>query len=180
VTKRRPPLTIDAALTRIADHLPGGWREMAEVAHRREGLVRAWGDPDRREGIPLLDSLQLDLAYRAGGGRGAPLFEWYTARLDAAGGLRVAGPAALARQAEQLVRECGEANAALIAVSFSGGDHAKLVAARREIEEAMVALQRARIMLGGREALAHILDEDEGEAPPSPPDTEGHPSTGPP
>ena len=103
MTKLRAPLTIDAALARIAGQIPGGWNAMAKALSDRKSasLVRAWGDPDRREKIPLADALELDLAYRDAGGDGAPLYETYGYLLDAAGTFRFASEIALGRLAEE-------------------------------------------------------------------------------
>ena len=68
MTLHRPPLSIDAGLARIAGQLPDGWAGMAQAVERSESLVRAWGQPGRRERIPLEEAIRLDLAYRAAGG----------------------------------------------------------------------------------------------------------------
>ena len=168
MTKRRAPRTIDAALTRIADALPGGWPEMAEITRRREGLVRSWGDPDRREEIPVRDALMLDKACRAIGG-GTPIGEYYVGRLDAEGALAPADGPALARHAALTVKECGEAIAALISAAQPGAT-ARLVAdARLQVEEALETLFRALPMLVGRDAFDKIVDSPDPEHQTGPP-----------
>ena len=173
MTKCRAPLSIDAALTEIAAHLPGGLTEMAEITGRAPHLVRAWGDPDRREQIPLRDAILLDTAYRAAGGSAAPLFAYYTSRLDTAGALAPAGAAALLGQAATVIRECAEAQAALLQAAAPGAPRAASTTAGREIEEAIAALHAALPMLLGRQASDRILGKAAGHHRP-------HDSTGPP
>ena len=148
MTKRRPPLSIDAALARIAGHIPGGYAEMARVVERSEGMLRAYGDPDRRELLPMEDGIALDLAYRAAGGEGAPLFEAYAHKLDSAGVDFFADQIALGLEAVKLIRECSDAEAAMVIAAQPGATPRDRANATREIEEAMAVMARARLMLG--------------------------------
>ena len=84
MTKRRAPLSIDAALARIAGQLPGGYEAMGELVQRKDRTGRNWGDPDTPEQIPLDCAIVLDLAYEEAGGEGYPLHEAYTAKLELA------------------------------------------------------------------------------------------------
>ena len=113
MTKRRAPLSLDAALARIAGQLPRAWLDMGDLTARAERTVRNWGDPDTREQIPMDCAIALDLAYQQAGGDGAPIFECYAARLELAGVHRFADRIALGRRAADAIRECGEAGAAL-------------------------------------------------------------------
>lgn len=149
MTKPRPPLSIDAALARIAGQLERGWESIAEVTGRKNGLVRAWGDPARRERLPVDDAIVLDLAYRAAGGEGAPIFEAYGARLDAAGVEWFGDQIVLGRYASYVIRECSEAEAALVQAAQPGSTARDRTNALREIEEAIAVLSRARMMIGG-------------------------------
>ena len=112
--KPRAPLTTDQALARIAGQLPAGWVDIAEITGRSESLARAWGDPDRREQIPLDDAIKLDLAYQAAGGRGAPLADSYLFRLELAATVEFSERFELLTHTEGLTRETGEALAALL------------------------------------------------------------------
>lgn len=143
MTKRRAPLSLDAALARIAGQLGGGWGEMAGLAQRQERTVRNWGDPDTAESIPLGAAIVLDTAFQASGGEGAPLFECYALQLELACIDRFADAHALGRHAETVVRECGEAGAALIRASRPDATEADRRAAAREIEEALGTLKHA-------------------------------------
>ena len=148
MTKRRAPLSIDAALARIAGHIPGGYAEMARILDRSERLVRAWGDPERRERMPIDDAIALDLAYRAAGGDGAPVFEAYAEKLRNDGLTWFADEVALGRHVAGMIKECAEAEAAVVIASQPGATARDRANARREVEEALLTLQRARFMLG--------------------------------
>mgnify|MGYP007116559797 CR=1 FL=1 len=177
MTKHRPPLSVDAALARVAGQLVNGWDEMAEVTSRRIGLIRAWADPERRERIPLEDAILLDLAYRQSGGLGAPLFECYGTRLSVEGLEWFAEEVALGRHAVRLIKECGEAEAAVVLAAQPGATPRDRREALRQVEEAMTVLARARTMLTG---------SSRGQDPSTLPatllaDTDRHPpQTGPP
>lgn len=144
MTKQRAPLTIDAALTRIAAQLPGSWDEMAEITGRRRGTVRSWADPDRREQIPLRDAALLDEAYCAAGGTGAPLHAWYAARLHKCGALTPPSQAARLSQIAAAIRECAEATAAMLEAAQPGAGHQAQAVALRELDEAIAELHRLR------------------------------------
>ncbi|QCI92291.1 hypothetical protein [Novosphingobium sp. EMRT-2] len=152
MTLHRPPLSIDAGLARIAGQLPDGWAGMAQAVERSESLVRAWGQPGRRERIPLEDAIRLDLAYRAAGGTGAPLYETYGAMLDAAGVMAFADEIALGRHAALMIKETAEANAAAIIAAQPGRTDKDRRQAMQEVEEAIAVLHRTRVLLGGPSA----------------------------
>lgn len=166
--KRRAPLTTDAALARIAGQVPGAWPAMAEHLDRRESLVRAWGDPHRREKVPFDDALKLDLLYRDAGGDGAPLFETYAYQLDEAGMFRFADEIALGRLAALVIRECGEASASLVLSAQPGAAPADHRLTLGHVDEAIDAYQRARVLVaalanGGRIDSATLLADLAGD-----------------
>lgn len=150
MTKAREPMTYDAALVRIADRL--GWDEMAKVTGRKERTVRNWADPDTGETCPVDCAELLDLAYRGAGGEGYPMADTMARRLELAATVAFADQAALSRTTERLVKEAGEAFAALIAASREGVCFATLQNARREVsemaDEATGALRKIDAMLG--------------------------------
>lgn len=147
MTKRRVPLSLDAALARIAGQLPGGWVEMATHAQRQERTVRNWGDPDTAESIPMSCAIALDVAFQGSGGEGAPIFECYALQLELACINRFADAHALGRHTAAVIRECGEAGAALVAASQPDATDADRRAAAREIEEALGILKHALPLL---------------------------------
>lgn len=160
MTKRRAPLTIDAALARIAGQIPGGYDEMALIADRAVRTVRNWGDPDTPEQIPVDCAIRLDLAYQASDGPGAPIFESYAFQLELAASTRFADSYALAKLAPEVIRECGEANAAIVAAAQPGADDRLRQDALREAEEAVQKLKKSMLL---------ISDSMSGAGKPRPP-----------
>lgn len=142
MTKVRAPLSIDAALARIAGHMPKGYDDLAQVTGRAVRTVRNWGDPDTPEQIPLDCAIALDLAYIAAGGDCAPLFETYSLKLEMASMERFACNIALARHTADVIREGGEAHSALVRATLPGATRADREDALRECSEAMDFLKR--------------------------------------
>lgn len=143
MTKLRPPMSIDAALARIAGHLPGAWGEMAIIAGRQEHTVRAWGDPDKPEVLPLPSAVAFDIAYRRAGGIGAPCRDAYDTLLQAAMTEHFADEIELAHATAHAIKEVGQAESALILAALPGASDETIAAAEREAEEGLVALSTA-------------------------------------
>lgn len=137
MTKVRPPLSIDAALARIAGRLPGAWAEMAGVAGRHESTVRRWGDPDQPEQMTLVAAIALDLAYSRAGGEDRPLFETYKLQLDVAREDAFADEIALARRTCTLIRESSQAHEAMVLATLPSASRQEREAAVRELEDVM-------------------------------------------
>lgn len=152
MTKARAPLSIDAALARIAGHLPGGFNDMATIVGRAVRTVRNWGDPDTAEQIPLDCAIALDLAYISAGGDCAPLFESYQLQLDLAQMERFSSNIALGKHAAQVIREGGEAHSALLLATLPGATENDRKNALRECSEAFDVLKRALPLLGAPRA----------------------------
>lgn len=165
MTKHRPPLSIDAALARIAGQLQGGWNEMAFATRRSESTVRNWGNPDREEQVPIECAIALDLKYQEAGGIGAPIYEAYTVLLDLAGADRFAGQHQRGQLAAGLIRECSDAEAALVIASQPGATPGDIRDLLREADEAVAKLHTVRLLA------QNLLD---GQL------LDPHPSTGPP
>ena len=169
MTKHRAPLTIDAALARIAGQL-GDWGRVAQAVDRSESLVRAWGDPERRETIPLPDAVKLDLAYRDAGGDGSPFFETMAYLLDQAGMFRFADEIALGRLAAHVIRECGEASSMLVLSAQPGSNLSDFRDTLVHVDEAIDAYQRARVLVaalanGGQLDSRTFIDDLTGTPP---------------
>jgi hypothetical protein len=156
MTKLRAPLSIDSALARIAGALPHGWREMARVVERHESTVRAWGDADRPDQIPLPAAIALDIAFQRAGGEGRPLFETYALQCEVAREAAFADEMEVARRACILVRESAQATEALIRASQAAPEAGARLEAIRELEDVV------------REATATItvLQQSQLAAPP--------------
>jgi len=145
VTKPRPPVSIDAALARIAGHVEGGYAALGAACSppRQAGTVRAWGDPDRPEQIPVDCAIAIDLLYREHGGEGAPIHETYTLQLELAAVERFGDRHALARIGADVVRETSEVSAAIIEASLPSADANAPSRILREGEEAISIIRRA-------------------------------------
>jgi hypothetical protein len=112
--KVRAPLTTDQALARIIGQLPNGYRDAEKATDRSESYLRACGDPDRLERLCFDDAIALDIAFQAAGGEGSPLAEHFLLRVEMGQLARFAHRFGLLEKTEQVVRESGEASAALI------------------------------------------------------------------
>lgn len=142
MTKDRAPLSIDAALARIAGKLPEAYKDMARITGRIDRTVRNWGDPDTREQIPVDCAIALDLAYMAAGGTGAPIFEAYALKLELAEAAKFGDRYQLLHHAQDVARETGEANAAIIGAAHPGATKADRARALTEANEARQALDK--------------------------------------
>lgn len=154
MTKPRAPLSVEQALARIGGQLDGGFEAMGALTGRSASMVRAWGDPDRREYIPLDCAIVLDLAFVAAGGDGAPLHEAYTHQLEQAALLQWAAGRELARHAAQVIKECGEAGSALVLATQPGACPRIKAQAATEVAEALDTLKRALPLLQAAEPVS--------------------------
>lgn len=135
MTKLRAPLSIEQALARVVGQLADGYETASEITGKQAGSIRAWGDPDRREQLPVDCAIALDLAYQAAGGTGAPIFEAYAAKLELAEMAKFADRHHLLSHAEMLAKEGGEAQAALLRACQPGASDADCARAFRELSE---------------------------------------------
>lgn len=151
MTKERAPLTIERAIVRIESLL--GWARMAEIAGKEERTVRNWSDPDTGATIPLGVAIKLDVAYRAAGGDGAPLFQCYALRLEADTAEACADSRRLVELTALAAKEGGEAIAAFIVAAQPGATPQLKARAELEAEEAISALTATltQFRAGGRE-----------------------------
>lgn len=145
MTKLRPPLTIENALFRVLGTI--GLERAAEVTGRGADYLRSVSDPDNRYRLTIADALTLDLEHVATGGAGFPIYETYGLLLEAARAERFSDAAAIARRAIRVIKEGGEAHAALVAASQPGATDADRAAALRELEEAACELTAAMALL---------------------------------
>ncbi|MEM6907194.1 MAG: hypothetical protein AAF494_00825 [Pseudomonadota bacterium] len=141
MTHRRAPFSTEQALQRIAGQISGGVDAMAEVAERQSGTIRAWMNPEREEQVTFECAIALDLAYQAAGGTGAPLFESYAAKLHLAEGRRFADRHRLLDYAQGVIKEGGEAHAAIVAAARPGATDEDHRIAHREAAEAYEKLR---------------------------------------
>lgn len=151
MTKRRSPLTIEAAVSRIIGEI-----DLAELAAAvsdhlgrvvRPRTVYRWSDPDAPERCPAEAIVPLDAAWRAAGHPGAPLLETVNLLADAHHAERFRDAAALAQHAIKVIKEGGEAHAAIVAAAQPGASPEILREAAKETQEAIDELTRTLPLL---------------------------------
>jgi len=145
VTKLRTPLTFADAMTRVAGAI--GWAEAARVTRRSDRTLRAWSDPELTPTPPIALALDLDAAFRAAGGDGAPFQEAYDFQLDVARERQDACRHALAADIAVVARELGQAVAAAMALLQSSASSRDVHRAFAEVAEAAAALDALQLRL---------------------------------
>lgn len=139
MTKPRVPLTVPHAVTKVVGLI--GAAAAAEAADRSTRMVYNWMDPDSDDAPTVLQAMALDLAYRAAGGDGAPIFELYAELLGEHYAQLAACQMQLADDLAIASKEFGEAAEATIAV-------VKPNAGPREIHHAMTQVEEAHSAVG--------------------------------
>lgn len=149
MTKVRPPLTFENALTKVAAAV--GWEKVAEICGQAERTVRNWSEPDTTASITLEAALKLDCAFHAAGGEGAPPFHLcYATRLDLERLAACPGREELLASIGTAAKESGEALAAALAASKPGAGRAAFAIAEKEFEETIAAFQTGFAALRAR------------------------------
>ena len=151
MTKQRPPVSFNRALTKIAALI--GWDSAAAICNVAERTVRNWSDPDTDAEMSLRDALRLDTAYQKAGGVGAPLLNSYMLRLDIEIGAEDRCRHQLLAATAKSAGEAGEAVSALIKASNEDATNNDFRAAMIEAEEAVQALSGCIALIksiGGR------------------------------
>ncbi|MCA1199162.1 hypothetical protein K9B35_14385 [Sphingomonas sp. R647] len=139
MTKVRPPLSINAALDRIAGLVEGGWLAMGDAIGKAERTVRNYGDPDTPEEISARDAITLDILFQQNGGEGAPIFQTYALQLEIDRADVFATQAEIARRVQISIVEGAEAAQAAIACALPGATDADFATAIREQVDAISA-----------------------------------------
>lgn len=138
MTQLRDPSTFPHAITRIAAIVT--FPEMARIVGRSENWVRKWSAPRAKSGPTIMQALQLDAAYAARGGLGAPFLETYAHQLD----VQIARETACTRQlladAAIASREFGEAIQYTIEAADPAATDQTILLAQREVEQARTVM----------------------------------------
>lgn len=163
--KTRAPLTTEQALARVIGQLPRGYADAEEATCKTESYLRACGDPDRREKLSFDDAIALDIAYQEAGGEGAPLAEHYLLRVEMGSQARLANHFGLFEKTEAVIRESGEAGAALVRLCQPGAGPLERRDALRELVEA-VEVMKPLIVALERDGTVLSADQNEARAPP--------------
>ncbi|SEI69136.1 hypothetical protein SAMN05518849_101572 [Sphingobium sp. AP50] len=134
MTKLRAPLSIDAALARIAGQDGvGGWAGMAQATGYHERTVRGWGDPDRDEQPPLTACVTLGILYRQSGGVGDPLLQAHADMVGGSDAAAFADKHELRRESISFIRETGDASLALLEAAEPDAGEAENARASKEV-----------------------------------------------
>jgi hypothetical protein len=142
MTKPRPVKSIEDALVSIMRQVEGGYATMGALFDIEGDMVRAWGDPNRRENMPVKAIVPLDVLYQEHGGIGSPLFELLEYQRDEARAARFAFERELADTTIDLAREAGQAVAALIEASQPGATDEARARARKEVADVDAIISR--------------------------------------
>lgn len=137
MTKLRPPLSFEGAMTRVAGRI--GWPKAVEITGQADRTLRNWSDPDTSAAVTLDKALALDVAYLAQGGDVAPFFEVYRARLEADVAIATGCLTELKRKIGTVAKEGGEAIAYALAAAEPGACDKVLARAELELQESAEA-----------------------------------------
>lgn len=136
MTRVKAPMSIDAALARIAGQFANGYKDLARVVNRHESTVRAWGYDDKPDQqIPMPCAIALDIAYQREGGEGSPMFETFALQVKVAREKAFASGIALAQRACVQIREGAQATEAIVLASMPSAGPAQRAQAIRELED---------------------------------------------
>lgn len=163
MTKVRPALTFENALTQIAGHI--GWTETAKICGRAENTVRNWSDSDTQTGISLEAALKLDVAFHEAGGEGAPFLLCYATRVDAERLAATPERQALIASAARSAKESGEAVSAILTAAGASARIGDFAIAERELEESITAQTHALAALRARKKAFLEVEGDEEREP---------------
>lgn len=148
MTKLRDPGTIEDAANRVIGKVT--MAKAVEATGRSADYLRALTDQDKRYNLTVVDAVALDIAHIAAGGEGAPIYETYGVQMRAAHAERFSDGYRFAKLVTKVVKEFGEAGAALVAACLPGSDEDDDREAAKESQEALEALQEAIIFLRNR------------------------------
>ncbi|WP_294321567.1 hypothetical protein [uncultured Sphingomonas sp.] len=139
--KARDPFSIKQTLCDVIDAI--SMDRAAAVTGRTPGYLRIMSDEDQRGDLTCRDAILLDAEYEALLG-GRPLTDMMRLQIDAVRPDQTASAAAALEATLEIIRESGEAHAALIAASVPG---ATLSTRRRAIREILQSLSAKRRLL---------------------------------
>ncbi len=155
MTKLREPVSLENALYSVLGSIK--IERAAAVTGREPHYLRAAADPDKDQQLTVRDLELLDLEAHAQHGRGFPLYEALGRRLECARSERFVDEVAIAGALIELLRESGEAGAAMAAATMPTNNNVEtLTTALRELEQSHAANGDAIAIV--RQALARARD----------------------
>lgn len=140
MTKQRHPLTIENALYKVLGAL--SIERAAEITGKEMGYLQSLSNPDNRYRLTCEDALLLDAEHAAQFGE-RPIHTAMGVILDARDAAQFAERAQLARLSVPVIKEAGEASAALVAATLAGAGPRELVDFIRQAEESIAETTRA-------------------------------------
>ncbi|MCP3729284.1 hypothetical protein M9978_02485 [Sphingomonas sp. MG17] len=140
MTKARPPLSIENALYKVLGRI--GIERAAEVTSRGADYLRSLSDPDNRYRLTCQDMLALDDEHQVLTGE-RPLYETLGLMIDARNAARFSDRAELRRLTVPVLKEAGEAHAALAAATCDGAGAVELRNFVREAEQSVAKITQA-------------------------------------
>lgn len=157
MTLPRETLSIENALMRVLGALQ--IEHAAEVTGRKIHYLYAIVNPNKREQLTVLDMIKLDIAHMRTPTGGAPLFDTVSTIIHAVRAEIYADAVALGAAAVDVIREGGQAHAALCKVSQPNATDRERRAALRELEESQLETAKAIALLTA------MIDERERRPP---------------
>lgn len=154
MTLARPPLSIDAALARIAGQIPGDWEAMAKLTGYKKRTVQKWGgadvasDPAEARDMPIRAAITLDIEFQRAGGIGSPIYAAYGLLVESANVDAFGSKQELQRDTITFIKESSEAEIALLEASQPGAGAAEEAIAQREVLHLVQWGQRLLVKLG--------------------------------
>ncbi|WP_294319672.1 hypothetical protein [uncultured Sphingomonas sp.] len=143
MTLPRTPKTSFHAVQRIAEFF-GGTKAAAPILGVKYRRLHDWTYQETASCPSFAQAIALDIAYRAAGGEGAPLFEAYASHLDLSFNELTACHAALAADLAEASREFGDAWAAATALIVPGHSPNAVQHALIELDQAETLFVRLR------------------------------------
>lgn len=166
MTKPRRPLSIDAAIARIAGQVPGSWKAMAEAVGYEERTVRKWGDQDDDANVNVPAAIKLDMLFQEQGGEGRPIYDAYGLLLGAAITETYADQFDMLRRLIRVVKETGEAKLAIAQLTLPDATPADRRVAQKEVIEAITELKNILPYLDPALGAMLTAPEELSRAPP--------------
>lgn len=166
MTKLRDPLSLDAALAKVAGQVPGDWKALAAIAGKTASTVRSWGDEDRTGDLPVYAAILFDQAYQDAGGEGRPIYDAYSRLLGVAEAERYRDAFCIMAKLAEAVEEIGDAKAALIRAMLPDATEADRHVAQRELIEAIEKMNSLVLMLDAGPETPPVPTQPHNRGPP--------------
>ena len=151
VTKVRPTLSFELALTRVAERI--GYAQAAQLVGKSSSTLRSWGDPDcgpaAGRALSLDHAVALSVAFRMAGGEGSPLLDCLETQIETEF-LAEEAEACLAQAAGLHAKETGEAVSWAVAASLPQAGRGVLDRAERACERSVNAGLKMLAAIRGR------------------------------